>query len=236
MAQLWWLWIRNRWRGVSAALALALALLVIFLMMKGGWAEGVTFLGNAQAPRAAANLDTGVVLPRSGDPNAQPGNVSSMSMSILDRGALPGSGPQSIAAAQMAWDAQEIRQHQQEVLAAINCAREQQGQRAFTLDPTLSQTAGDAWLKLIHDHSWSLMQLRGQYALRSVMALDFGAPDLAPEVDHQRGVTGATDGTCAIGGFDTATLQTPNGATTIGIAVFPPQTSWDLASAVVLVK
>jgi hypothetical protein len=236
MSQLWWLWIRNRWRGVSAALAMALALLIVIRMTMGGWAEGVTFLGNAQAPRAAANLDTGIVLPRSSDPNAQPGNVSSMSMSILDRGALPGSGPQSIAAAQMAWDAQEIRQHQQEVLAALNCAREQQGQSALTLDPALSQTAGGAWLKLIHDHSWSLMQLPGQYSLRSVMALDFAAPNLASEVDQQRGVTDTTDGACAIGGFDAATLQMAKGATTIGIAVFPPQTSWDLASAVVLVK
>jgi hypothetical protein len=80
------------------------------------------------------------------------------------------------------------------------------------------------------------MQLPGQYSLRSVMALDFGAADPVPEIDHQRQVTGTTDGACAIGDFDTATLQMPNGATTIGIAVFPPQTSWDLASAVVLVK
>ena len=104
------------------------------------------------------------------------------------------------------------------------------------LDPTLSQTAGDAWLKLSHDHSWSLMQLPGQYSVRSVMALDFGAPDLASKADHQPQVSGATDGACAVGGFDAATLQMANGVTTIGIAVFPPQTSWDLASAVVLVK
>jgi hypothetical protein len=143
-------------------------------------------------------------------------------------------GPQTVADAQSVWSANEIKRHQDEVLAAVNCARRQQGQDALTLNPALSQVAGDAWLKLVHDHSWSLMRLPGRYAMRSVMSLDFGTHSPAAQAGTQQQLAG--DGACAVGGFDVATLPASSSATSIGIAVFPPQASWDSASAVVLIQ
>src|SRR5262249_27399537 len=129
---------------------------------------GISFLGDASAARpAATGGPTGAMLPRSGVPLA----------SVMEQTLPASAGPQTVAAAQASWSATEIAEHQDAVLAAINCARQQQGQSALVLDPALSGTAGDAWLKLVHVPSWSLMQLPGTYTLRGVVSLDFAAPE-----------------------------------------------------------
>jgi hypothetical protein len=146
-------------------------------------------------------------------------------------------GPQTVAEAQAAWSADEIAQHQREVLAAVNCARQQHGQSALMLDPTLSQVAGDARLKLARDPSWTLLQLPGTYALRGVLALDLTSPaQAAAQVQPSLAGQAALEASCIVGGFDAATLAPSTSAHTIGIAIFPPQVSWDMASAVILVK
>lgn len=221
MVSIFLLRFKQRWRLAGAAL-ICLVALVVVLIIASGSGLGVHFLGNTTSPRAAAaDGPSRTVLPRSSDPNAPIGSAS-VPASILDRDTPSSGGPRDVAAAQAAWGADEVLRHQNEILAAVSCARQAHNQPPLTLDPALSQTAGAAWLKLVHDHSWSLMDLPGGYALRSVMALDFGAPQAASR--------------CGIGGFDAATLATPSGATAIGIAVFPPQISWDSASAIVLVK
>jgi hypothetical protein len=227
MLYMWRLWLTRRWRGVSAAVSALLIVLVALLMTLNDSETGVRFLGDFNAPRPAAASDpSGAVLPRSNTPI----------LSILDTDLPASAGPQTVADAQAAWSADEIALRQQEVLAAITCARQQHGQGALTLDPVLSQTAGDAWLQLVHAPSWSLMQLPGTYALRGVLSLDFAAPELAaasatPLSADQRSVT-----TCTVGGFDATGLSPSTDAHSIGIAVFPPQAAWDSASAVVLVK
>ena len=236
MLHMVWLWLKNRWRGVSAVLIIVLAVLIVMLVGAGGSGLGVSFLGNANAPRIVPeNSASGTVLPRSSNPDAQLGKAPDPNASILDTNLATSAGLPDIAAAQATWSAEEIRERQNAVLSAVNCARKQQRLEALALDPALSQTAGNAWLKLSHDHSWSLMDLPGTYELRSVMALDFSAPGSAVGTG-QGGQQGQAAQTCTVGGFDAATLPPTRGAATIGIAVFPPQTSWDSASAVVLVK
>ena len=231
------LWLKYRWRQVGAAGIAVLAVGLVLLLALRGSSMNFSFLGNASAPRlAAANSPSGLVLPRSGDLNS-PGSSASTAVldtSLLDQSLPISAGPQTVAAAQAAWSADEVRYHQDEVLAAVNCARQQQGQGALILSPALSQVAGDAWLKLVHDHSWSLMQLPGRYTLRSVVALDFGIHSSAAQLSSQQRV--AEDSTCVVGAFDMRTLQIPSSATSIGLAVFPPQASWDSASAVVLIQ
>jgi len=80
------------------------------------------------------------MLPRSGVPI----------VSVMEQSLPPSAGPQTVAAAQASWSAAEIAQHQEAVLAAVNCARQQRGQGALSLDSTLSATASGAWLKLVH--------------------------------------------------------------------------------------
>jgi hypothetical protein len=227
MLHLGWFWLKQRWRGISAVSIAALVALMSLMLALSHSGTGISFLGDFNAPRpAAAGGPSGAILPRSGVPV----------VSMLDTDLPTTAGPQTIADAQAAWSADEIIQRQQEVLTAINCARAQHGQRALTLDETLSHTAGDAWLTLIHQPSWSLMQLPGRYALRGVLSLDFASPDqIVAQADQSAAAQHATSG-CVVAGFDTASLSPSGDAHSIGIAVFPPQAAWDSASAIVLVK
>jgi hypothetical protein len=155
----------------------------------------------------------------------------------MEQSLPPSAGPQTVAAAQASWSAAEIAQHQDAVLVAVNCARQQRGQGAVSLDSTLSTTAGDAWLKLVHDPTWSLMQLPGSYSLRGVVSLDVVSPEqVAAQSQEAPASQQAAVPSCTVGGIDGMTLAAGADAQTIGIAVFPPQASWDAASAVVLVK
>ena len=227
MLHLGWFWLKQRWRGISAVSVAALVALLSLMLALSHSGTGISFLGDFNAPRPApAGGPSGAILPRSGVPV----------VSMLDTDLPTTAGPQTVAAAQAAWSADEIAQHQQEVLSAINCARAQQGQRALTLDETLSHTAGDAWLTLVHQPSWSLMQLPGTYALRGVLSLDFASPDqIAIQAQQSSGRSQPAIG-CVVGGFDAASLAPGADAHRIGIAVFPPQAAWDSASAIVLVQ
>jgi hypothetical protein len=236
MIGMWLLWLRHRWRQLGAVLVAVLSVLLVLVLVFGRSGVGVSFLGDVSAPRLAVASGPGVILPRSGDPNgphtdtSAPGTLSS----ILDIPLPASAGPQTMAEAQKTWGADETAQRRNELLSAINCARQQQGQPSIALDVALSQTAGDAWLKLVRDPSWSLMRLPGHYQQRSVMTLDFGLPDSTTQAGSQQHLAGA--GLCTAGGFDLATLETSADATSVGIAVFPPQAAWDMASAVVLVQ
>jgi hypothetical protein len=227
MLHLAWFWLKQRWRGISAVgiAALVVALALVLALNNSG--NGIRFLGDFNAARpAAANEPGGAVLPRSGVPV----------VSLLDTDLPASAGPQTVADAQAAWSTDEIMERQQEVLSAINCARAQQGQRALTLDETLSHTADEAWLTLIHQPSWSLMQLPGAYTLRGVLSLDFASPNqIAAQAQQSAATQHATSG-CLVGGFDTASLSPSGDAHRVGIAVFPPQAAWDSASAIVLVQ
>jgi hypothetical protein len=237
---MWLFWLKHRWRQAGAAAAVVLAVLLVLLLALGRSGMSISFLGDVSAPRlAAASGPSGVVLPRSGDPNGpSSGNAAPVPQSsILDKPLLAGAGPQTVAAAQAAWSADEIVQRQREVLAAVNCARQKQGQGALMFDPTLSQVAGDAWLKLARDPSWTLLRLPGTYALRGVLALDLTSPaQAAAQAQPSMAGQAALKASCVVGGFDAVSLAPGAHARTIGIAVFPPQVSWDMASAVILVK
>src|SRR5205085_12236624 len=80
------IWLRNRWRGISAAMVALLAVALVLFMVFDKSGLGMAFLGNADAPRAAASGSSGTVLPRSSDPNAPIDSVP-VAASILDRGA-----------------------------------------------------------------------------------------------------------------------------------------------------
>jgi len=227
MFSMWWLWVRNRRGGVIAALAALVAVLAVAIVMRGSSIAGVTFLGDAAAPPAAAR------------DRVRPAGDHSFTgaVSLLDTRIPATAGPQTVAAAQVAWSAAELAERQGEVLAAYNCARQQQRLTPLTLDPALSAAAGTAWLKLVHDPTFTLMALPGPYAARGVLALDFSAPgqvaaQARPPLTRP---PGAVRG-CTAGGFDAATMPTPPASGAIGIAVFPPLAAWDSASAVVLVK
>ncbi len=146
-------------------------------------------------------------------------------------------GPQTVAEAQAAWSADEITSRQQALLAAFNCARQQQKLPVMTLNAQLSETAGAAWLRLAHDPSFSLMNLPGPYQLRSVLPLAVGeqgavgAPAQAVPM-----ASGSNAAVCSVAGLDMSIVPAASVATQIGIAVFPPQASWDMASAVILVQ
>ncbi len=103
----------------------------------------------------------------------------------------------------------------------------------MTLDTKLSEVAGAAWLRLVHEPSFSLMQLPGQYAMRSVLPFSAGAPGAAV-APGQTAPSEIDVRACGVDGFDTTALPMVSGATQIGIAVFPPQASWDMPSAVIL--
>jgi hypothetical protein len=227
MLHMGWFWLKQRWRGVSAVGIAALVALLALMLALSHSGTGISFLGDFNAPRpAAAGGPSGAILPRSGVPV----------VSMLDTDLPVSAGPQTVAAAQAAWSADEIAARQHEVLTAINCARAQQGHGALQLDATLSETAGDAWLTLVHQPSWSLMQLPGTYALRGVLSLDFTSPEhVVEEAQQSATAQNATSG-CVVGGFDTASLAAAADAHRIGIAVFPPQAAWDSASAIVLVQ
>jgi hypothetical protein len=92
-------------------------------------------------------------------------------------------------------------------------------------------------LKLVHDPSWSLMQLPGSYSLRGVLSLDFESPEqVAAQAQRAPAGQRAAAPSCTVGGVDGLTLAAGADAHSIGIAVFPPRASWDAASAVVLVR
>jgi hypothetical protein len=224
---MWLLWLKNRWRGAGAVAVAVLTIIVVALFALSRSGTGISFLGDANAARPAANGSSGAMLPRSGVPL----------VSVIEQSLPPNAGPQTVAAAQASWSATEIAQHQDALLVAVNCARQRQGQATLILDSTLSATAGDAWLKLVHDPSWSLMQLPGTYSLRGVLSLDFASPEQVA-TQSQRTPAGqrAAAPSCTVGGVDGLTLATGADAHSIGIAVFPPQASWDAASAVVLVR
>jgi hypothetical protein len=234
--QIWFLWLKHRWQAISALGIVLLVLLLVVLMIAGTSTFGMTLLGNASAPRViAANGPSGTVLPRSSDPNQYTSALPDGNTSLLDQAIAADTGPHTVAEAQAAWSTTEMEQHQAELLAAMNCARQQHQQRALTLDPHLSATASDAWLTLSRDRSFSLMHLPGRYALRSVMPLTFGTPSTSTST-NQTTPSGPVASHCTVGGFDMTTLVPTTDATRIGIAVFPPQASWDMASAVVLVQ
>jgi hypothetical protein len=221
-----WFWLKQRWRGISAVGIAALAVLLALALVLSNSGRSIRFLGDFNAPRLPSGRTSGAVLPRSGVPV----------MSLLDTNLPTAAGPQTVADAQAAWSADEIRGRQNEVLTAINCARAQQGQGALTLDKTLSNTAGQAWLTLVHQPSWSLMQLPGRYALRGVLSLDVASPDQIAIQARQSPERLQVAMGCVVGGFDAASLAPGASAHRIGIAVFPPQAAWDSASAVVLVQ
>lgn len=227
MVQMWLLWLKNRWRGAGAAAVAVLTVIVVALFALSRSGTGISVLGDASAARPSASGPSGAMLPRSGVPI----------VSVMEQSLPPSAGPQSIAAAQASWSAAEIAQHQDAVLVAVNCARQPRGQGVLSLDSTLSTTAGDAWLKLVHDPSWSLMQLPGTYSLRGVVSLDFASPEQVAAQSQQAPVgQQAAVPSCTVGGVDGVTLAAGAEAHSIGIAVFPPRASWDAASAVVLVR
>ncbi len=234
--RIWFLWFKHRWQGVTALGITLLAILVVILMLLNTSTFGMTFLGNASAPRPAlGGGPSGTILPRSGDGTQAHSTLPDQNSSLFDAPVAADAGPQTIAEAQAPWSAAELQQHQAELLAGLNCARRQQKLPILTLDPQLSQTAGDAWLKLTRDQSFSLMSLPGQYTMRSVLPLNFGTPNLATS-SQSAGPGDVSSPACPIAGFDAATLPAVSSGSQIGIAVFPPQASWDMASAVVLVK
>ena len=233
--RIWLLWFYRRWRGLGAAAIAVLALLLVALLLRGAPTLSVRLLGNTDAPRVAAQGPSGVILPRSSRPDAGPGMLADLASSILDTPARADAGPQSVAAAQAAWSADDITRHQDALLAAINCARQAKRLNVVTLDPKLSEVAGAAWLRLVQDSSFSLMQLPGHYAMRSVLPLSADAPGTAGAPGQ--GAPSATNApACDAEGVDTTTLPAASGATRIGIAVFPPQASWDMPSAVILMQ
>lgn len=228
------LWLRNRRRTVGAVAMALLALVMIALLVLDRSAYGVTALGNAAAPRPIATANGSELLPRSSDPQTQPGMLPDGTASILDTPALASAEPQDLAAAQAAWSAAAIVQHQQALLDAITCVRQQRGQPPLTFDPALAQVAGTAWLKLMHDRRFSLMQLPGTYASRSVVALDVDRIDntdsamLPSQEEHGRSP-------CQLDGLEVALPTFGTRATRVGFVVFPPQATWDSPSAVILV-
>lgn len=217
----WSFWLRSRWRGAAAAALVALSLVGLVWTLWSSPVSRIQLLGDAQAPRAALVGPSGVVLPRSAGVASQPGALSDPRASLLDLPAPADASPQSVAEAQAAWSASEREQHQRAVLESINCARRGQHQPALTLDPELSQAASEAWLRLARERDFSLAQLDGRYVLRGVLPLD--------TLDQAAA-------SCAELQLDTAALAGLGSATRIGIAVFPPQAAWDLASAVILAQ
>lgn len=233
--RLWIFWLHNRWRVVGAGAVALIALLALALLSWSGPALGVRLLGNADAPRAAAHGASGTLLPRSGNPRANPAALADAHASVLDAPAPTGAGPQTIAEAQARWSTNVITQHQDALLKALNCARQARQLPAVTLDAQLTQTAGIAWLRLMHEPSFSLMELPGTYAARSVLPLSAqtSTPANAAPTEHSAEVDTPA---CVVDGFDPATLPLTSASTHIGIAVFPPQATWDMASAVILVQ
>jgi hypothetical protein len=233
--RIWLIYLQNRWRGIAAGGVAILALVALALLGWGGPALGMRLLGNADAPRVVTNNASGTVLPRSGDPNSSPEALTDANASVLDIPAPASAGPQTVAEAQAAWSPDMLQQREASLLTAINCARQARQLPALTLDAQLNKTAGAAWLRLMHEPAFSLMQLPGTYTLRSVLPVEAHAPDATSAAEQDRSTTGAA-AACAADGFDATTLPLTGGARRIGIAVFPPQASWDMASAVILVQ
>jgi hypothetical protein len=235
--QIWFLWFKHRWQAISALGIALMALLLVVLMISGTSTFGMTLLGNASAPRAgAADGPSGTVLPRSSDPNQSTSALPNLNASLLDQSVAADSSPHTIAEAQAAWSATEIERHQTELLAAFNCVRGQQKLPVMTLDAQLSATAGAAWLRLAHDPSFSLMNLPDQYQWRSIMPLPSGMQATAGAPGQGVSTASSSTAVCSAATFDVSIVPAASVATRIGIAVFPPQASWDMASAVILVQ
>ena len=217
----WSFWLRSRWRGAAAAAFVALSLSALAWVLWGTSVPSLRMLGDAGAPRAVLAGVSGATLPRSADVSSQPGTLSDPRASLLDAPIASDAGPLSIADAQAAWNTADREQHQRAVLEALNCARREEHLAALTLDPELSQAAGEAWLRLARERDFSLAQLDGRYALRGVLPLDKLEQAAA---------------SCAELQLDTTALASLGSATRIGIAVFPPQAAWDQPSAVILAQ
>jgi hypothetical protein len=229
---MWWHWLKHRLRELSTIVVFVLIIGILVLLVMSGTGLDVRFLGNATAPREAVGDQAGVMLPRSTNADEQPGTLPDPERSILDLPLAERIGPQSIAEAQASWSSEDLARHQEALLAALNCARKTQDLPNLSLDPTLSQQAGEVWLRLVRSPSWSLADLEGGYALRAVLPLDLEQDSAQSGIAHsERDMP-----TCAIGGVDLAAFANERRGTAVGIAVFPPQASWDIASAVVLVK
>jgi hypothetical protein len=235
--QIWFLWFKHRWQAISALGIALLVIVLVVLMVMNNPTLGITLLGNASAPRAAAEgKPSGTVLPRSGDPNQSASTLPDQSASLLDERIAADAGPHTVAEAQAAWSATEIERHQTELLAAFNCVRGQQKLPVMTLDAQLSATAGAAWLRLAHDPSFSLMNLPDQYQWRSIMPLPSGMQATAGAPGQGASTASSSTAVCTAATFDVSIVPAASVATRIGIAVFPPQASWDMASAVILVQ
>ena len=232
--RIWLFYLRNRWRGIAAGGIVILALVTLALVGGDGPALGLHLLGDADAPRAVPNGASGAVLPRSGNSNASPVALADASASVLDTPAPASAGLQTVAAAQAAWSTAVLQQRQSRLLAAINCALQMQQLPPLTLDTQLSETAGAAWLRLTQEPAFSLIQLPGPYTLRSVLPLRPDTPSEARTTQPDHASDPATG--CAADGFDPTTLPLTGQPRRIGIAVFPPQAAWDMASAVILVQ
>lgn len=217
----WSFWLRSRWRGAAAALFVVVSLAALAWAFWANPISPIRPLGDADAPRVGLTGASSQVLPRSVDMSAQPGALSDPRASLLDLPVAEDVGPQSAAEAQVAWSTTEREQHQRAVLKSINCMRRGQHLAALTLDPELSQTAETAWLRLARERDFSLVQLDGRYALRGVLPLS--------NLDQ-------TAGSCADLHLDATALAGLGSATRIGIALFPSQATWDLASAVILAQ
>lgn len=233
--RIWLIYLQNRWRGIAAGGVAILALVALALLGWGGPALGMRLLGNADAPRVVTNGASGTVLPRSGDPNASPEALADANASVLDTPAPASVGPQTVAEAQAAWSPDMLQQREASLLAAINCARQAQQLPALTLDAQLNKTAGAAWLRLVHEPSFSLMHLPGTYTVRSVLPLNANASHVAGTTQQDQS-SGMAATPCVADGLDATTLPLTSRAAHIGIAVFPPQAAWDMASAVILVQ
>ena len=229
-----WLWLKHRLQGLGSIVVLVLIIGTLALLAMSGTGLDVRFLGNAAASREVVGNQTAALLPRSTNADEQPGMLPDPERSILDLHLAERIGPQSIAEAQASWSEEALARHQEALLAALNCARQTQDLPDLTLDSTLSQQAGEAWLKLVRNPSWSLADLEGDYALRAIMPLDLeqDSAESASSIAHSE----QNVPPCAIGGVDLAAFAQERRGATVGIAVFPPQASWDVASAVVLVK
>lgn len=106
--QIWFLWFKHRWQAISALGIALLAFLLVVLMITGTSTLGMTFLGHAGAPRAAAaDGPSGTVLPRSSDVNQSTSALPNLNTSLLDQAIAADTGPHTVAEAQATWSATE---------------------------------------------------------------------------------------------------------------------------------
>jgi hypothetical protein len=100
--QIWFLWFKHRWQALSALGIALLVILLVVLMVLRNPTFGMTLLGNAGAPRAAAGGPSGTILPRSSDPNQSTSALPDLNTSVLDQAIAADTGPHTVAEAQAA--------------------------------------------------------------------------------------------------------------------------------------